>query len=75
MNINSGNPIIQDDITPAKLQKMIFIYNAVQCGWEIKKINEKYIFTKKHEGKREIYLDNYLTEFVKTNMDVKNIVS
>jgi hypothetical protein len=59
-----------DDISPTDLQKMSFIFNALQNGWEIKMKNNKYHFTKKHENKQEIYLDSYLTHFLKTNMDV-----
>ena len=50
------------------LQKMIFIHNALDKGWSVKKINNLYIFTKKHENKKELYLDNYLKKFIKENM-------
>ena len=46
-----------------ELQKMIFIFNALENGWTIKKNNEKYIFQKKHNNKKEIFLDNYLKKF------------
>ena len=57
------------------LQKMIFIYNALQNGWDIKKNNEKYIFTKLHGQKKEVYLDSYLQQFLETNMNINNINS
>ena len=50
------------------LQKMIFIHNALDKGWSVKKNNNIYIFTKKHENKKELYLDNYLKKFIKENM-------
>ena len=50
------------------LHKMLFIYNAIEDGWSVKKINNLYIFTKKHENKKELYLDNYLKKFIKENM-------
>ena len=40
-------------INYVNLQKMTFIYNALENGWEIKKKNNKYSFSKKHEGKKE----------------------
>jgi len=49
------------------IQKMVFIINALEKGWAIKKINDSYIFTKKHEGKREVFQENYLETFVRTN--------
>lgn len=55
------------------LQKMLFLYNALENGWDIKKQNEKYIFTKIHQGKKEVYLDSYLRKFLETNAGMKNI--
>ena len=48
-------------------QKFIFINNALEHGWSIKKINEKYIFTKKHENRREIFQEDYLENFIISN--------
>ena len=55
--INTNNELEIDTI---KLQKMAFIYNAVESGWKISKQKDSYIFSKKHEGRKEIFLDNYL---------------
>jgi hypothetical protein len=46
------------------LHKMQFITNALEKGWSVKKRNDSYIFTKKHEGKREVFQNNYLDTFV-----------
>jgi len=51
-----------------KYQKMMFIMNALEYGWSIKKAEDSYIFTKKHEGKKEIFHENYLESFIKTNL-------
>jgi hypothetical protein len=48
-------------------QKMIFITNALDQGWSIKKSNNHYIFTKKHENRKEIFQENYLETFVSSN--------
>lgn len=69
MDININLPK-KTEIDCVKLHKMIFIYNAVQSGWEVKMNNGSYIFCKKHEGKKEIYLDSYLQSFVNSNMDI-----
>lgn len=53
-----------------KLQKMTFILNALEDGWKVKKMNENYIFTKKHENKREIFKEDYLENFVMSNMKI-----
>jgi hypothetical protein len=56
-------------------QKMMFIYNALDDGWSIKKIEDSYVFIKKHEGKKEIFQDNYLTNFILSNMDIDKLPS
>jgi len=39
-----------------KFQKMLFLFNAINDGWSIKKRRDSYIFTKNHEGKKEILI-------------------
>jgi hypothetical protein len=58
------------NISLLTLQKMNLIYNALDEGWSIKKIDNSYIFTKKHENKKEIIEDSYLLKFMKTNLGV-----
>jgi hypothetical protein len=57
-----------------KFQKMVFIVNALEQGWTIKKKEDAYVFYKKHEGKKEIFKDNYLEKFIGTNNDIQNIL-
>ena len=47
-----------------KFQKMLFVFNALQDGWTIKKRKDSYIFTKNHEGKKEVFQDAYLISFM-----------
>jgi hypothetical protein len=49
-------------------QKMNFIMNAIESGWTVKKNDDNYIFTKKHEGKREVFMSDYLEKFIDKNM-------
>jgi len=72
-NIGSSNYDIKIDNT--RFQKMLFLYNAINDGWTIKKKNESYIFIKNHEGKKEILLDSYLLSFIKGNFDLSNLLS
>jgi hypothetical protein len=51
-----------------ELQKMSFINNAIEAGWAVKKRHDKYFFTKKHENKKEVYLETYLQEFIEANL-------
>ena len=71
-------PIDQSNhITKNQIKKMIFIQNALDQGWTIKKSGDSYIFTKKHENRREIFQENYLETFLISNfskdiLDSKN---
>ena len=63
---------MSDSIDIAKLEKptlrkLLFISNALDQGWSVKKQDESYIFTKKHENKREVFKENYLENFLLTN--------
>ena len=49
-------------------QKMMFISNALEQGWSVKKSNDTFIFSKKHENKREIFQEEYLERFILENM-------
>ena len=57
------------------LQKMGFLYNALEDGWCIKKRNDKYIFYKNHNNQKEIYLDDYLKKFLVKNFDINKIIN
>ena len=56
-----------------KLQKMKFLYNALENGWTVKKKEKLYIFTKNHEGKKEVYLDSYLRRFMVSNLTIESL--
>jgi hypothetical protein len=55
-------------IDSAIQQKMKFIMSALENGWTVKKIEDQYIFTKKHEGRREVFMADYLEKFIEKNM-------
>lgn len=56
-----------------EIQKMIFIYNSLNNGWTVKKLqNNKFEFTKGKDNE-EIYLEDYLKNFIKFNLDINNI--
>ena len=62
------------EIDVIQVHKMAFIYNAVNDGWKVEMKNGKYVFTKRHEGKKEIYLDSYLEKFVSNNIDINKLI-
>lgn len=57
-----------------KFQKMVFLYNTLEQGWTVKKKDNAFVFTKKHEGQKEVLEDSYLLKFMKTNLDLNKIL-
>ena len=51
-----------------EFQKMVFLMNALEKGWSIKKVNETYIFSKKHENKKEVFQSDFLEKFIENNL-------
>jgi len=70
LNISEDENINIDNI---HLRKMIFIYNALNDGWAVKKSKDSYIFSKNHEKKKEIFLDSYLASFMKDNLNINKL--
>jgi hypothetical protein len=62
-----------ENVDMIKLHKMAFIYNALENGWKVKKNNDYYVFSKNHEGKKEVLLDSYLKKFVTSNLDINTL--
>jgi hypothetical protein len=55
------------------IRKMVFLYNALNDGWSVKKIDsEKYELTQDNQNiKKEIILEECLKKFVKYNITSK----
>jgi hypothetical protein len=60
------------DLDQKTIYKMAFIYNSLEQGWSVKKRDGKYIFQKSHNGKREIFQDDYLEKFITENSSMDN---
>ena len=69
ININTSKKI-----NNLEFQKMVFLYNALENGWQISKNYEKYIFIKKHEAKKEVLSESYLQDFINKNMDISKMI-
>lgn len=53
--------------------KMNFIFNAINDGWTVSKKKDKYIFTQSHGGRKEVFTESYLADFIKTNLVLNKI--
>tara|TARA_S200000501_G_C20601340_1_gene646071 strand:+ start:123 stop:365 length:243 start_codon:yes stop_codon:yes gene_type:complete len=62
-------------INKTMFQKMLFLTNAIEQGWTVKKANDSFIFTKKHENKREVFQENYLDTFISSNFTTDLVMS
>lgn len=72
IEIKENNKINKYEVNLKKFQIMMFLSNALDDGWSVKKKNENsFVFSKNHEGKKEIFSENYITEFVRDNFDIK----
>ena len=62
-------------INEKTMQKCVFIMNALENGWKVKKRKGSYIFTKRHEGRKKIFREGYLELFLSenTNSAIMNI--
>ena len=70
-----------NNIDPVLIQKMVFVYNALNDGWTIKKkADNRFEFIKNFEHeteeiKREINLDDYLRKFLQFNLNINNLTN
>lgn len=74
IKITNNEKQLELEVDKIKFQKMVFLYNALDNGWSIKKRNDSYIFTKNHEGKKEVFDEAYLSIFMKENVNINNIL-
>jgi hypothetical protein len=51
-------------------QKMLFLTNAIEKGWSVKKTDSSYVFRKKTENKKEVLRADYLEKFIDSNLDI-----
>lgn len=55
-------------------QKMLFLFNTIEQGWSVKKQENSYVFSKPHDGKKEVLEESYLLKFMKSNFDINKII-
>ena len=75
INLDSLKDLENLKVDVIKFQKMLLLFNYIEQGWSVKKRDDSYIFTKNHEGKKEVLEESYLKKFMKTNLDLNKIIS
>jgi hypothetical protein len=71
INLNTDKNI---KIKNNKFQKMLFIFNAINNGWSVKKEDNCFIFSKSHNGQQEIFKEEYLTSFMNENFNMDTLL-
>ena len=79
MDNNLGKNMVKE-LDFVTMYKMMFIYNAIQKGWTVKKVNrndkDQFEFTNnKDEIIKNFYLDDFLKKFVESNMKFSSLLS
>lgn len=67
--LNDGNVNTKLNMGNIEIQKMLFVFNALENGWNIEKVDKTYKFRKKHEEKTEYFSDSYLKEFIESQLN------
>lgn len=63
-----------DNISINELQKMVFVYNALNAGWTVKKKGpNKYQFKKRKD--KQIVLDSDIPTFIENNMSIDSLLN
>jgi hypothetical protein len=75
INLDNLKDLEKEDlkIDAIKFQKMLLLYNSIEQGWSVKKRCDSYVFSKNHEGKKEVLEDTYLLKFMNSNLDLNKI--
>jgi hypothetical protein len=51
-----------------EINKLLFIYNAIEQGWRVKKKGGCYIFSRKHNNECKYFRPSYIYEFIQSNI-------
>lgn len=47
-----------------QMSKMLFIYNAIEDGWNVKKNQNSYIFSKHKSKEKQVFTEDFLNHFI-----------
>ena len=52
------------DVSNKDLSKILFIFNAIEDGWDVKKKNNSYIFSKHKSKEKQVFTEDFLNKFI-----------
>lgn len=47
---------------------LMFVESALDDGWTVRKNQSSYVFSKPHEGKKQVFTNEYLVAFVEKHL-------
>lgn len=47
-----------------EMSKMVFIFNAIEDGWNVKKTKNSYIFSKHKSKEKQVLTEDFLNQFI-----------
>ena len=59
------NPTMTLEQDPRGIAKLIFISNALNDGWAVRKRGDKYVFRKRHNGDVSVFSKTFVEDFVR----------
>lgn len=51
-----------------RMRVLGFIASALEDGWTVKKKSGSYVFSKPHEGKKQVFSQEFLADFVEKHL-------
>ena len=66
-----NNTINTPSLTNKELNKIIFIFNAIEDGWKVKKYNNSYIFSKHKCKEKQVFTENFLNIFISKYFNIQ----
>tara|TARA_B110000285_G_C14750642_1_gene435005 strand:- start:291 stop:500 length:210 start_codon:yes stop_codon:yes gene_type:complete len=56
--------LCNEEISKKDLSKILFIFNAIEDGWHVKKKESSYIFSKQKCKEKQVFTEDFLNKFI-----------
>lgn len=63
--------LCNEDINKKDLSKILFIFNAIEDGWNVKKRDNSYIFSKQKCKEKQVLSEDFLNKFLVKYFNLK----
>tara|TARA_Y100000992_G_C21178485_1_gene449499 strand:+ start:280 stop:486 length:207 start_codon:yes stop_codon:yes gene_type:complete len=63
--------LYNEDINKKDLSKILFIFNAIEDGWHVRKKDNSYIFSKLKSKEKQVFTEDFLNIFLVKYFNLK----